>query len=90
MILAALDAAGGRQYLERQAEANPVAFLTLIGKALSLPTNATVKREPRDLTDAELIDNGIEGERRGLSDKLGLTPREMSGPELHLRNIMKN
>ena len=34
MILAALDRKGGVDYLEAQAEANPTAFLTLIGKVL--------------------------------------------------------
>lgn len=36
MILAALDRKGGVDYLEAQAEANPTAFLTLIGKVLPL------------------------------------------------------
>ena len=34
MILGALDGVGGQAYLERQAEENPTAFLTLIGKVL--------------------------------------------------------
>jgi len=34
LILGALDDAGGQAYLERQAEENPTAFLTLIGKVL--------------------------------------------------------
>lgn len=36
MILAALDRAGGEDYLVKQAEANPTAFLTLVGKVLPL------------------------------------------------------
>ena len=36
MILTALDNKGGVEYLERQAEANPTAFLTLVGKVLPL------------------------------------------------------
>ena len=36
MILGALDKAGGEQYLSQQAEENPTAFLTLIGKVLPL------------------------------------------------------
>lgn len=36
MILAALDNVGGVEYLERQAVANPTAFLTLAGKVLPL------------------------------------------------------
>jgi len=34
MILGALDGAGGQDYLQRQAEDNPTAFLSLIGKVL--------------------------------------------------------
>jgi hypothetical protein len=34
MILEALDNKGGVQYLEEQAEKNPTAFLSLIGKVL--------------------------------------------------------
>lgn len=34
MILGALDAKGGQSYLEKQADENPVAFMTLLGKVL--------------------------------------------------------
>jgi hypothetical protein len=34
MILGALDEAGGQEYLARQAEKNPAAFMTLLGKVL--------------------------------------------------------
>ena len=36
MILEALDKAGGVQYLEKQADANPKAFLTLLAKVLPM------------------------------------------------------
>lgn len=36
MILGALSAKGGQKYLERQAEENPNAFLTLVGKVLPM------------------------------------------------------
>jgi hypothetical protein len=36
MILGALNAKGGQAYLEEQAEANPVAFMALVGKVLPL------------------------------------------------------
>lgn len=36
MILQALDGAGGVEYLQAQASANPGPFLTLIGKVLPL------------------------------------------------------
>ena len=60
MILAALDAAGGAEYLLRQTKQNPVAFMSLLGKLL--PTQLTGKDggailnafDPTTLTDAEL------------------------------------
>ena len=60
MILAALDAAGGAEYLLRQTKQNPVAFMSLLGKLL--PTQLTGKDggailnafDPATLTDAEL------------------------------------
>ena len=36
MILQALDGAGGAAYLQRQADENPSAFLTLVGKVLPM------------------------------------------------------
>ncbi len=36
MILAALDKAGGVEYLVEQAHANPAPFLTLVGKVLPM------------------------------------------------------
>ena len=41
MILGALDDAGGREYLSRQAEEKPVAFLALIGKVLPTTLEGT-------------------------------------------------
>ena len=38
MIIAALDAAGGVEYLARQAERNPTAFMNLLGKILPMQT----------------------------------------------------
>ena len=43
MILAALDKAGGEEYLLRQSEENPTAFLTLVGKILPSELNAKVE-----------------------------------------------
>lgn len=43
MILAALDRAGGIEYLTTQAHENPNAFLSLIGKVLPLQVKADVK-----------------------------------------------
>lgn len=39
MILSALDRAGGVDYLLKQSESNPTAFLTLVGKVLPLTVN---------------------------------------------------
>lgn len=36
MILGALDKAGGLEYLTKQADANPQAFLNLVGKVLPM------------------------------------------------------
>jgi hypothetical protein len=36
MIIGALDQAGGQDYLARQAEESPGAFLTLVGKVLPM------------------------------------------------------
>lgn len=42
MILQALANKGGVEYLERQADENPIAFLTLVGKVLPLDVNANL------------------------------------------------
>jgi hypothetical protein len=39
MVLAALSNVGGEKYLERQAEENPTAFLTLVGKVIPTQVN---------------------------------------------------
>lgn len=36
MIIGALGDAGGQEYLARQAESNPAAFMTLVGKVLPM------------------------------------------------------
>jgi len=41
MILEALSDAGGIGYLKGQAEKNPAAFLTLVGKVLPMTVNAS-------------------------------------------------
>ena len=55
MILGALDKSGGEDYLVRQAEANPTAFLALIGKVLPT-TLANDKDNPLQIiTRVELV-----------------------------------
>ena len=44
-VLAALDQAGGVDYLVAQASTNPTAFLTLVGKVLPLQVDATHQGE---------------------------------------------
>lgn len=41
MILQALDNKGGVKYLEAQADANPTAFLSLVGKVLPMTVQGT-------------------------------------------------
>ena len=36
MVIKALNGVGGQKYLEQQATANPVAFMTLVGKVIPL------------------------------------------------------
>ena len=46
MILQALSNKGGVAYLEKQADENPTAFLTLVGKVIPLDVNANVTQQP--------------------------------------------
>ena len=56
MISAALNKAGGVSYLVKQAESNPTAFLTLVGKIIPAQINATVdKRDVTELSRDELL-----------------------------------
>lgn len=43
MVLAALDGAGGRVYLQQQATENPGAFMSLLGKCLPKDVNLNAK-----------------------------------------------
>jgi hypothetical protein len=66
MICAALNKVGGVSYLVKQAETNPTAFLTLVGKIIPAQINATVdKRDVTELTNAELHE--LIRSRRGCS-----------------------
>jgi hypothetical protein len=46
MIVAALDVAGGTEYLARQAEQNPTAFMGLLSKVLPLQIGGEIERQP--------------------------------------------
>jgi hypothetical protein len=75
MIRAALDKAGGVSYLVKQAESNPTAFLTLVGKIIPAQINATVdKRDVTQLTDAELYELLLSA-RDAASDRCGDEPQ---------------
>lgn len=58
MILTALSDAGGVAYLVRQAQENPTAFLSLVGKVLPLQVNASVDQNVT-ITRIELVAEGL-------------------------------
>jgi hypothetical protein len=53
MIMAALDGVGGHEYLMRQAEENPAAFMSLIGKILPKQVHVETDRPTIDITPQE-------------------------------------
>jgi hypothetical protein len=53
MVLLALDDVGGRQYLARQANENPAAFIGLIGKIMPREVEMEIKRS---LLEEEVVD----------------------------------
>lgn len=55
MILQALNGVGGAAYLQRQADENPVAFMTLVGKVLPLQVSGDPDNPLRTVTVIELI-----------------------------------
>lgn len=56
-VLAALDQAGGVDYLVTQSRDNPTAFLTLVGKVLPLQVDATHQGE----IVAKVVFKGLNG-----------------------------
>jgi hypothetical protein len=60
MILQALDDAGGIGYLRRQADRNPPAFMTLVGKILPQDIKARHSGEP---TLAVLIEESMKSRK---------------------------
>lgn len=67
MVLNALNNAGGQAYLTRQAEANPTAFLSLLGKLVPKDVKAEISgvesilatrlKEARDRVTQNSLDN---------------------------------
>lgn len=58
MILAALDKAGGTAYLLQQAQTNPNAFLTLVGKVLPMTVAGDPSNPLAVVTRIELVAGG--------------------------------
>lgn len=54
LIRGALDAAGGQAYLQKQAEENPAAFMTLLGKII--PKDVNVGGQPENPLMVSTID----------------------------------
>ncbi len=55
MLQASLHEAGGVAYLVRQAEANPAAYMSLVGKIIPQQIDATIRRELPMMTRDELL-----------------------------------
>lgn len=53
MVLKALDGAGGAEYLQRQADENPAAFLTLVGKIIPMQIQGDADKPLIIITRAE-------------------------------------
>lgn len=53
-ILKAFDEVGGPAYLARQAESNPTAFMTLLGKVLPVQAEVTGKDGEKFMPDPDL------------------------------------
>jgi hypothetical protein len=77
MIHVALDKAGGVKYLVAQAEKNPAAFLTLVGKIIPAQIDATIKRELPEMSRDELLALLLSA-RDAASDGCGAKP-----PQVH-------
>lgn len=58
MILNALDGAGGAAYLQRQANDNPAAFMTLVGKVLPMTVAGDPENPLKTVTVIELVAPG--------------------------------
>ncbi len=80
MVLEALDRAGGVEYLTRQADANPTAFLSLVSKLLPRENKP---EENRRLTLGELVEAAINHGKQ-----LDAQRAEQSAlPEMRMENV---
>ncbi len=55
LIIGALDKAGGLEYLVKQANTNPTAFLTLVGKVIPLQVAGDPDNPVKMVTIVELV-----------------------------------
>lgn len=72
MILEALDRSGGVDYLIRQADENPTAFMTLIGKVLPMQTELSGPNGAPIQTSGKLDMSGLSTEALRELSKLPL------------------
>ena len=66
MILGALSDVGGQAYLARQAEENPQAFLSLLGRVLPKEIKAQVERERVEVRNYTGLDRAVLDEAQAL------------------------
>lgn len=55
MVLGALNSKGGQEWLERQMDLNPVAFLTILGKVLPTTISGDPENPLLTITKVELV-----------------------------------
>jgi hypothetical protein len=84
MILGALQAKGGQKYLERCADENPAAFLTLVGKVLPMQVQGDPERPLQHSIEVVYVEPGrtaghssvvIDGDTEARRNVLKLPPR---------------
>lgn len=63
MILAALDRAGGAEYLLTQSRENPTAFMTLVGKVLPMQVTGADGGPVETVARIELVGVSPDGDR---------------------------
>ena len=59
MILEALNKSGGVEYLRRQADENPVAFMALLGKIMPMQVTSQLTSSQIEVTWIELVAPGV-------------------------------
>src|SRR5262249_57884497 len=77
MILAALAAKGGQKCLEKQADENPTAFLTLVGKIIPLQVTGN--------DGGPIQHQGIDAPAKETREEWLARPAKGEPPSVHLR-----